>query len=1156
MLVPEEDRAALEAEVAELLGILETLPTADDGSGSNDRVDLSGYTAQVAQIGRLAGNAGLPGLWEVCQQFRERLVTAEAGGLDLDDTVRERLEEWPILVIGYLGDPTDQEAGAALITHLGSPAWNLSLSIQSAEALRGMLTGETRALDPVTPPTPETVKQECADLPVPVKSAEPPTLIVATVVEEPAVFPEPIDVEPEPAIEDAEPVAAIADISSAEQALLNILSAELAQMAEAAAKMIAVAASADQPPAVRGEALTGYAEYLERLGDASGSIGLTGLQQVCTVLQNHLHDLVAQPEPLTAPQQHAIQLWPELALDYLRALHDRPVCAALTTHLQDPGWPYPLPTAEMEPLLEQLATAKLATGDDEAPARPTQAQPDDVSLALPADVNPELLDGLLQELPQQTAEFSVAIQRLAAGQGGLREVDVARRIAHTLKGAGNTVGVRGIATLTHQIEDILDALAVHEALPNRPLAETLLNAADCLEAMSEALLGVSAAPPQAQTVLQAVLDWANRLDQTGIPVDDEDDLPPASPVVTETVLAEAAAPAQPQPIPTAEATLRVPAQWVDELLRLVGESIILTGQVQERVRQTLVQTKAVIGQNRQFQQLTSELEQLVDIRNVSSPLSRTMQRGDFDPLELEQYSELNTVTHRLVEAVTDSRDLDRAIAEGLTTLDVLLVEQSRLHRESQEAVLRTRMVPLQTVVPRLQRGVRQTCRLVDKDAELTVLGAETLIDSQVLNGMIDPLMHILRNAVDHGIETPTERRQLGKPPVGRIELSVLREGNAIAIRCQDDGAGLDLAAIRHTALERGLINADQILTDDELVRLILLPGFSTRSAATQTSGRGIGMDMVYSRLLELKGSLRIQTRPGQGSLMELRLPVTLIATHALLVRMNSRMYALSDRGIEQILYSGAGVIQPLGNATIYQVGNAVYELTALDTLLNLPTDRRTRPRTSMPVLLVREETGALRAVLVQETVDSRELVVKPLGRYVPKINGVVGATILGDGSVAPVLDMPELLRTLPTAIRPALTTATVQPIPAAPATHRLFALVVDDSLSARRSLAQLAQDAGLEVRTARDGLEAIELIASKRPDIVLADLEMPRMNGLELAAHLRANQATRDLPIIMITSRSTDKHRREAAAMGVNVYLTKPFAEDELLGHLKKLLPP
>jgi len=236
----------------------------------------------------------------------------------------------------------------------------------------------------------------------------------------------------------------------------------------------------------------------------------------------------------------------------------------------------------------------------------------------------------------------------------------------------------------------------------------------------------------------------------------------------------------------------------------------------------------------------------------------------------------------------------------------------------------------------------------------------------------------------------------------------------------------------------------------------------------------------------------------------------------------------------------------------YQMGDDIYEITSLETLLNLPSDRRAQNRTVPPVLLVREETGAIRAVLAPEAVDSRDLVVKPLGQYVPKINGVVGATILGDGSVAPVLDLPELLRT-PVALRQAPTLA--QPTaPAAPAARRQVALAVDDSLSARRSLAQFVQDAGLEVRTARDGLEAIEIINGKRPDIVLADLEMPRMNGLELAAHLRANQTTRDLPVIMITSRSTDKHRREAEAMGVNVYLTKPFAEDELLGHIKKLL--
>jgi chemotaxis protein histidine kinase CheA/ActR/RegA family two-component response regulator len=467
-------------------------------------------------------------------------------------------------------------------------------------------------------------------------------------------------------------------------------------------------------------------------------------------------------------------------------------------------------------------------------------------------------------------------------------------------------------------------------------------------------------------------------------------------------------------------------------------------------------------------------------------------------------------------------------------------------------VLRTRMVPIQTVAPRLQRSVRQTCRLVDKEVELTIRGADTLMDSNVLNSMIDPLMHILRNAVDHGIELPAERQRLGKSPVGHIELSVLREGNTIIIRCQDDGAGLDLTAIRHLATERGLLAADKPLEEEELARLILLPGFSTQGVATQTSGRGIGMDMVYSRLLDMKGSLRIQTQSGQGCLMELRLPVTLISTHALLVRIYERLYALSDRGIEQILYSGVGTIQKLGNTMTYHLGDEIYEMTSLETLLNLPSDRRTHARAVPPILLVREETGAIRAVLAPEAVDSRDLVVKPLGPYVPKLNGVVGATILGDGSVAPVLDLPELLRA-PTTLRQAPTFA--QPTAsAAPTVRRQSALVVDDSLSARRSLAQFVQDTGLEVRAARDGLEAIEIINSKHPDIVLADLEMPRMNGLELAAHLRANQTTHDLPIIMITSRSTDKHRREAAAMGVNAYLTKPFAENELLGHIKQLL--
>ncbi|MBE2295881.1 MAG: response regulator, partial [Phycisphaerales bacterium] len=450
--------------------------------------------------------------------------------------------------------------------------------------------------------------------------------------------------------------------------------------------------------------------------------------------------------------------------------------------------------------------------------------------------------------------------------------------------------------------------------------------------------------------------------------------------------------------------------------------------------------------------------------------------------------------------------------------------------------------------------VRQTSRLVDKEAELIVRGADTLMDSNVLNSMVDPLMHILRNAVDHGIESPAERQRLGKPPVGRIELHFMREGGNIAIHCRDDGAGLDLNVIRRLAEERGLIAPGKSLEPDELARLILLPGFSTRGVATQTSGRGIGMDMVYNRLLELKGSLRIQTERGKGCLMELRLPVTLISTHALLLRLREQIYALSDRGIEQILYSDAGTIQTLGNITTYRLGNDLLEFTSLNALFNLPHDRREQGRSAPPVLLVREETGGLHAVMVQELLDSRDLVVKSLGQYIPKLPGIVGATILGDGSVAPVLDLPELLRAKNTALQLPMASQSSTESTAVSAPHRRIVLAVDDSLSARRSLAQFVQDAGFEVRTARDGLEAIEIINGKAPDLVLADLEMPRMNGLELTAHLRANQATHNLPVIMITSRSTAKHRHEAEVAGVDAYLTKPFMEDELIEQIQRLL--
>jgi chemosensory pili system protein ChpA (sensor histidine kinase/response regulator) len=461
------------------------------------------------------------------------------------------------------------------------------------------------------------------------------------------------------------------------------------------------------------------------------------------------------------------------------------------------------------------------------------------------------------------------------------------------------------------------------------------------------------------------------------------------------------------------------------------------------------------------------------------------------------------------------------------------------------------MVPIKTVAQRLQRGVRQACRLTGKEAELRLGGAETLMDSNVLTSMLDPLLHLLRNAVDHGIERPEERERLGKPRVGTIALDFVREGNTIVVRCHDDGAGLHYAAIRQTAIARGLIDAQQLLSEEELSRLILQPGFSTQAHTTQVSGRGIGMDIVYSRVQELKGALHLTSEAKKGCLVELRLPVSLLSTHGLLVRASKQVLAISSLGVEQILYPGAGILIPVGHTPMYQIGEDIYATTTLEALLNLAPEQSPEPEAPRPALLIREDTGRSRVVFVQEIIGSLTLVVKNLGHYVPTIKGIIGATILGDGSVTPVLDLPDLLR------RPAPARAEiVVPEQAAPAVASTvpMALVVDDSLSARRALAEFVRDLGFEVQTAGDGLEAVALLEHTVPDILLIDLEMPRMNGLELTAHVRSRSATMHLPVLMVTSRSAEKHRRSAMQAGVNVYMVKPFAEDELAMHIQRLM--
>jgi chemosensory pili system protein ChpA (sensor histidine kinase/response regulator) len=410
-------------------------------------------------------------------------------------------------------------------------------------------------------------------------------------------------------------------------------------------------------------------------------------------------------------------------------------------------------------------------------------------------------------------------------------------------------------------------------------------------------------------------------------------------------------------------------------------------------------------------------------------------------------------------------------------------------------------------------------------------------------------MHLLRNAVDHGIEPPDVREVQGKAAEGLITLSFKGEGNNVAVRCEDDGAGLDLAAIRQRAVSVGLITPDAELSDAEVMRLIVVPGFSTRTQTTQISGRGIGMDVVQRAVLDLRGTLEMNSTPGQGSCFDMHFPVSMSTVQVMLTRSDAHLLALSVRGVDQILPAHEEVETAADGSLHYIMQGERLPAVRLESLLGLPSHALQQPGVIEVAMIIRDEYRQRRAIIVPELVESRIVVVKPFHSMMPSALGVDGATILGDGSVASVLDLPDLLRSFQASAQPVL-----MPGDLVEQNRLPLCLVVDDSVSVRRTMEQLMHDSGYEVLTARDGVDALGVVQQRAPDIVLVDLEMPRMNGLELTSALRNRTATKATPVVMITSRFTDKHRQLASDAGVNAFLTKPYSEDLLLNTMDGLL--
>ncbi|HEY2781908.1 MAG TPA: Hpt domain-containing protein, partial [Steroidobacteraceae bacterium] len=593
---------------------------------------------------------------------------------------------------------------------------------------------------------------------------------------------------------------------------------------------------------------------------------------------------------------------------------------------------------------------------------------------------------------------------------------------------------------------------------------------------------------------------------------------------------------------------RVDADLLDTMLNNAGEVSIFRARLDQQVNSidfNLAElARTVTRLKEQLRGLEIETEAQVMHRHQDME----PRRDDFDPLELDRYSTLQQFSRALAETSGDVASIQGLLETLTREAQSLLTQQARVITELQNSLMRTRMVPFQRHVQRLTRLVRQAANDTGKRAELAVQGAAAELDRQMLERMVAPLEHMLRNSVVHGIEAPDRRAFLGKPDVGRISISLERDGAEIVIVVADDGAGINVKLIREKAVALGLIDAHAKLTDEEAVQLILEPGFSTAGHVTQAAGRGVGMDVVATEVKKLGGGLFIDSTFGKGSRFTIRLPFTLAISQALIVRVAEETYALPLATVEGVVRLPRNIVaRHLGkDAPLFEYGGQKYRFQHLGSFVGLGATRLPDSDVSMSVVLIRAGEHST-ALVTDELVGSREIVVKSLGPQISAIRGIAGATILGDGRIVLILDMGSLVRSEWRA-RPTETVVLDQ------RDRRTFALVVDDSITVRRVTQRLLERNGMRVLTAKDGVDAVSLLQENLPDIILLDIEMPRMDGYEVAAHVRNDPRLKQIPIVMITSRVSEKHRARAIELGVDDYLGKPYQESQLLDAIEPLV--
>lgn len=922
---------------------------------------------------------------------------------------------------------------------------------------------------------------------------------------------------------------------------------------------------------------------------AAAMVGLAGLSHIAYHLEEALDDLVQgklKPEPHVFPALDRgladIEAYLEgtlgenldeetlvsAAVQRLRALRGLPSESAATgAALGGTEWVTPYGDAELtaDDTLGDLGdlapppfgladetiadTAELAIPNFDLPPPPLA-----IVAEKPNDISPELLEVFKLEADDHLRALTSLLPGTRKNPANREQWQEVRRAAHTLKGTAAMVGFADVTKLAHRMEDLLDLYFEGTRVATSDEIDVLLSSTDAIE---DTINGrpTNFAPLYAK--LDAALASApaaaepeNRPRQGS----GEAPAPTVEPPLPQEIDDEPTekAEAAPERKQAAETFVRVPIEKLNDITKLVSELLIARTAFETRMND--------------FQRLLNELDpSTIRLRRASTKLetgyeasalggTKSPSGDDFDDLELDRYTEFHLISRELAETTNDIQTLGSELGYVHSDFDGFLTRQARLSTELEDKLMRLRMVPLATTAAKLQRTVRNAAEQTGKKAELILEGERTGLDKTVLEAMADPLLHLLRNAVDHGLETPEVRRALGKPEAGTIRLSAVHEGSQVVLRIADDGRGIDVDAVRGIAVARGVVSALEVdaLPVEDVYALLFAPGFSTKDKVSELSGRGVGLDVVKSKVESLKGTVTITSKVGHGTTFTIRLPMTLAITRALMVQTNQQTFAIPLEAVEQILRFDENEVQQIGRDPVLKVGDVMYPVANLGRVLNLKQaadDTVKRP----PVMLIRAGDKRL-ALVVEHLIGGREIVIKNLGTHLKRVPAVSGATLMGDGSVVLILNPPELLRAASAVV--AATTSQLIPRPAASRLRTATTvLLVDDSPSVRRVLTNLVERQGWKAIAAKDGIEALEILQRGQalPDIVLSDIEMPRMDGYELLGSIRNQAPLRRLPVVVITSRAAEKHRRKAMDLGASAYVTKPYQDESLIDVIRQL---